>query len=96
MEISSASWNIFQAYHFHRDDVALNGLYKYFKACSDEERDHAHKLMEYMNKRGGRINLMDISAPEKHDWSTAQEAMVAALELEKKVNEVLSNEFFIL
>lgn len=44
--------------------------------------------MEYLNKRGGRIILTDVEAPEKQDWGTAVEAMHAALELEKRVNEV--------
>lgn len=44
--------------------------------------------MEYQNKRGGRIILTDIEAPEKQEWGSAYEAMHAALELEKKVNEV--------
>lgn len=46
------------------------------------------KLMEYMNKRGGRIMLTDIEAPEKQDWASAYEAMNSALELEKRVNDV--------
>lgn len=44
--------------------------------------------MEYLNKRGGRIVLHNIEAPEKQEWGSAQEAMTAALELEKIVNEV--------
>lgn len=78
----------FQAYHFQRDDVALLGFYKYFKEASEEEREHAYKLLEYQNKRGGRIVLTNIEPPEKQDWSTAAEAMNAALDLEKRVNEV--------
>ncbi|KAJ8969285.1 hypothetical protein NQ314_001823 [Rhamnusium bicolor] len=76
-----------QAYHFQRDDIALLGLYKYFKEASEEEREHAYKFLEYMNKRGGRVVLTDIEAPPKQDWGTAQEAMSAALDLEKRVNE---------
>ncbi|KAJ3658149.1 hypothetical protein Zmor_009907 [Zophobas morio] len=91
VELSAFYTYLSMAYHFQRDDVALPGFYKYFKACSDEERDHAHKLMEYMNKRGGHVILSDISAPAKQDWGTAQEAMFAALELEKNVNESLLN-----
>lgn len=68
--------------------MALPGLSKYFKDCSDEERGHACKFMDYLNKRGGRIHLHDVSAPEKQEWATAQEAMSSALELEKKVNDV--------
>lgn len=66
----------------------MPGLKKYFEDSSKEETEHGKLLMEYMNKRGGRIHLTDISAPEKQEWGTAQDAMIAALELEKKVNEV--------
>jgi ferritin heavy chain len=68
--------------------VALPGFYAYFKAASDEEREHAEKFMKYQNKRGGRIILTDVHKPEKEDWGSALEAMQAALELEKQVNEV--------
>lgn len=81
----------FQAYHFHRDDIALLGHYKYFQKASDDEREHAKRFMEYLNKRGGRIVLTDVEAPEKQEWGTAVEAMHAALELEKRVNEVTNH-----
>lgn len=88
------SWfltNSFQleAYHFDRDDVALPGFHKYFKQMSDEERGHAEKLMEFQNKRGGRIVLQDIPKPTKQEWNNGLEAMEAALELEKTVNQAL-------
>ncbi|XP_018572775.1 ferritin, heavy subunit [Anoplophora glabripennis] len=79
------------AYHFQRDDVALLGFYKYFKEASEEEREHAYKLLEYQNKRGGRVVLTNIEAPEKQEWHNAAEAMNAALDLEKRVNESLLN-----
>lgn len=41
-----------------------------------------------MNKRGGRITLLEIKAPEKNDWGSALEAMQYALDFEKHVNEV--------
>lgn len=46
------------------------------------------KFMTYLNKRGGRITLADVKSPEKNDWGTAEDAMVAALNLEKDVNGV--------
>lgn len=79
----------FQAYYFDRDDVALPGMYWYFKKSSDEEREHACKLMKYLNKRGGRIVLTDIKSPDKKDWGNAVDAMKAALDLERRVNESL-------
>ncbi len=50
----------FQSYYFDRDDVALPGFAKFFKHSSDEERDHAEKLMKLQNTRGGRIMLQDV------------------------------------
>ncbi|CAI7899224.1 unnamed protein product, partial [Closterium sp. NIES-53] len=92
-------YNISYVYHalysyFDRDNVALPGFAKYFKAASQEEREHAEKLMEYQNKRGGRVKLqsilmpatMEFDHPEKGD---ALYAMELTLALEKLVNEKL-------
>lgn len=49
-----------QAWYFDRDDVALNGFHKFFKKQSEEEREHADKLMKYQNMRGGRVVLQNI------------------------------------
>lgn len=78
-----------QAFHFDRDDVALPGFHKYFSESSQEERGHAEKLMKFQNKRGGRIVLQDIKRPVKSEWSSGLEAMEAALDLEKTVNQSL-------
>lgn len=43
-----------------RDDVALANFSEYFKKASDEEREHAEKLMKFQNQRGGRIVLKAI------------------------------------
>ncbi|CAL1526703.1 unnamed protein product [Lymnaea stagnalis] len=77
------------AYYFDRDDVALPGFHKFFKHQSEEEREHAEKLMKYQNKRGGRIVLQDIKKPDRDEWGTGLEAMQVALQLEKSVNQSL-------
>lgn len=77
------------AFYFDRDDVALPGFAKFFKHSSDEEREHAEKLMKYQNKRGGRIVLQDIKKPERDEWGSGLEAMQVALQLEKSVNQAL-------
>ena len=76
-------------FHFERDDVALPGFSKFFKKSSEEEREHAEKMMKYQNKRGGRIVLQDIAKPIRDTWGTGLEAMQTALELEKNVNQAL-------
>ena len=39
--------NLFQAAYFDRDDVALQGFAKRFRDNSEEEREHAQKLINY-------------------------------------------------
>lgn len=77
------------SFYFDRDDVALPGFAKFFKKASDEEREHAEKLMKFQNQRGGRIVLQAIQKPEKDEWGTGLEAMQGALALEKNVNQSL-------
>merc|ERR550517_1228858 len=45
--------------------------------------------MEYQTKRGGRVVFQDIAKPTTMEWGTPLEAMEAALELEKTVNQSL-------
>jgi len=77
------------SFYFDRDDVALPGFAKFFAKSSNEEREHAEKLMKYQNKRGGRIVLQDIKKPDRDEWGSGLEAMQVALQLEKSVNQSL-------
>ncbi|XP_076451123.1 soma ferritin-like [Babylonia areolata] len=77
------------SFHFDRDDVAQKGFHEFFKKQSDEEREHAEKLMEYQNMRGGRILLQDVKKPDHDEWGSGLEAMTAALQLEKSINQSL-------
>ncbi|KAI3840019.1 hypothetical protein MKX03_020507 [Papaver bracteatum] len=94
----NVEYNASYVYHamyayFDRDNVALKGLAKFFKESSEEEREHAEKLMEYQNKRGGKVKLQSIVAPvsefEHVEKGDALYAMELALSLEKLVNEKL-------
>ena len=89
MELSASYVYQSMAFYFDRDDIALPGFSKFFKHNSDEEREHGEKLMKYLNKRGGRVVLQDVARPEKDEWGTGLDALQAALELEKKVNQSL-------
>ena len=88
MELYAGYVYMSMAFHFDRDDVALEGFHKFFKKSSDEEREHAQMFMKYQNQRGGRIVLQDVNKPNKNEWGTgALEAVEAALQLEKTVNQ---------
>lgn len=85
-------YNVSYVYHalyayFDRDNVGLPGLAAFFKAGSEEEREHAEKLMEYQNVRGGRVRLASMVQPETEfnhaEKGDALYAMELALSLEK-------------
>ena len=78
-----------QSCYFERDDVALPGFAKYFRKAAEEEKEHAEKFMKFQAQRGGRGVLNDIKKPAKDEWGTGLEAMQAALELERSVNQAL-------
>ncbi|KAG2485150.1 hypothetical protein HYH03_016136 [Edaphochlamys debaryana] len=73
--------------YFSRDNIALPGLAAYFKAGSEEEREHAELLMDYQNRRGGRVVLGALTVPDldlaSSDKGDALYAMELALSLEK-------------
>merc|ERR1712200_341326 len=75
--------------YFARDDVALHGFAKRFRDASHEEREHAEKLIDYQNMRGGRVVFREVAKPPSDERGTALEAIEATLELEKTVNESL-------
>ncbi|KAJ6720624.1 FERRITIN [Salix viminalis] len=96
----NVEYNVSYVYHamyayFDRDNVALKGLAKFFKESSIEEREHAEKLMEYQNKRGGKVKLQSILMPltefDHTEKGDALYAMELALSLEKLTNEKLLN-----
>jgi ferritin heavy chain len=67
----------------------LRGFAKFFRESSEEEREHAQKLMRYMNSRGGRVFMQDVKRPSTDEWGTGLSAMQAALALEHEVNQSL-------
>merc|ERR1712107_257977 len=75
--------------YFNRHDQALHGFGSHFMGESEEERKHGIKLMEYQTKLGGRVVFQDIAKPSTMEWGSPAEAMEAALELEKTVNQSL-------
>lgn len=78
--------------HFNKNSIGLDNIANFFNKCSLEEREHAHKLIEYQNKRGGTvvfsgINIIDSSLLD--DKTCTVESFRLALQLEQKVYESL-------
>ncbi|KAF0302043.1 Soma ferritin [Amphibalanus amphitrite] len=71
MELFASYTYMSMASYFDRDDVAFPGFHAYFKKQSDEEREHAEKLMKFQNQRGGRVLLQPIMKPAQDQWGFA-------------------------
>jgi ferritin heavy chain len=82
----SVIYHSFYAF-FARDNVGLPGIAEFFRKQSEEERGHAEMFMKYQNRRGGRVQLATITAPQsEYDNEEKGEALHAfelALSLEK-------------
>nr|AEV42254.1 ferritin [Palaemon carinicauda] len=89
MELHASHVYLAMSSYFGRDDVALLGLQKFFKESSDEERQHAETLIEFQNKRGGRVVLETIASPNSNSWNGVLEGLQTALDFEKNVNQSL-------
>ena len=84
-ELASSYFHLSIAFHFDRDDVALENFQKYFAKLSQQKKDNADKCLKYMNERGGRISLKDIPTPD-NNLGTPHEVMKAVLAHEKVMN----------
>ncbi|VUZ42448.1 unnamed protein product [Hymenolepis diminuta] len=84
-ELRASYLYLAMAQYFGNEKVALPGFNKFFEKASKEEREHAIMLMQYINKRGGKIDYMDISRPEKTEWESGREAIENTLGTEKEV-----------
>ncbi|XVF24177.1 hypothetical protein REPUB_Repub13aG0104900 [Reevesia pubescens] len=93
--VSSSSQTSLSSSSFLRFSSPRNNGTGFFKESSLEEREHAEKLMEYQNKRGGKVKLQSILMPlsefDHAEKGDALYAMELALSLEKLTNVKLLN-----
>ena len=100
-QINLEYWASYQ-YHliwsyFDRDSVGLKNIAEYYKKASIEEREHAHKLMEYQNMRGGTVKLTTIgdvdlnflNQPDCKKMLDVLSSFIKALNMEQIVYESL-------
>uniref|UniRef100_A0AC34QQ54 Ferritin n=1 Tax=Panagrolaimus sp. JU765 TaxID=591449 RepID=A0AC34QQ54_9BILA len=75
--------------YFGRTDVALAGAAAFFKNQSMEETQHAQKLIDYVNDRGGDVEFYGVKKPVSIEWPSLMHAFLDAVELEKFNNKSL-------
>lgn len=74
-----------KSYYYGRGDVALTGFAKHFNEHMEDRKKDQEKLMDYQNKRGGKIHLKEVQKPEKDMWGSGLDGMECALNMEKIV-----------
>ncbi|VDL63539.1 unnamed protein product [Hymenolepis diminuta] len=80
------------AAYFSRFDKALFGFSAYFKKAASEERHHAHKFIELINKLQGNFKLKSIKIEnERLNNLTALDALRMAEEKEKGIAIAFQN-----
>merc|ERR1711890_47121 len=84
MELYASYVYLSMSAYFARDDIALHGFAKRFRAASAAE-----KVIDYQVMRGGRVLFREIAKPSTDEWGTAMDAIQASLELERTVNQAL-------
>ena len=98
-QISLEYWASLQyhaiASYFSHQNVGFENISKFFNKCSLEEREHADKLVEYQNKRGGTVVISDVTGINNNfynstlDSSNVLQAFEMAIEMEQKVYKSL-------
>lgn len=66
------------------------GIANWYKVQFKEEQAHAEIFMNYLNSRGGRVELAPIAAVQT-EWETPLAAFAATLEHEETVTELINN-----
>ena len=75
--------------YFDRDDVSLEGVGHFFRELAKEKREGTEPLLKLQNQRAGRALFLDVQKPSQDEWGKTQDAMEAALLVEKNMNQAL-------
>lgn len=67
-------------------EKGLDGFANWMRAQAKEETDHAMRIFDFLEERGGRVELQSIDEPQK-EWESPLEAFKDAYEHEKYVTE---------
>ncbi|XP_055275254.1 ferritin light chain-like [Moschus berezovskii] len=89
MQLRASYTNLSLSFYLDRDDVALDGVGHFFCELAKEKREGADSLLNLQNQRGGCALFLDAQKPSQDEWGKTQDAMEAALLVEKNLNQAL-------
>ena len=81
---------LYQAMAAYFESVELQGFATWMDFQAQEEQEHARKIYDYINQRGGRVKLKAIEGPPI-EWEKPLAAFEAALEHEQKVTAMIND-----
>ena len=91
-QINAEFWSAYlylsMALHFEAE--GMPGVANWFKIQFQEEQAHATIFMNYVNQRGGRVELKAIDAVPT-SWESPLQAFKDTLEHEKQVTSLINN-----
>ena len=87
-ELYSAYIYLSMAAHF--EAVNLSGFAHWMRMQSNEEVEHAMKFFDFINERGGRVELRAIEQPPV-EWGSPLSIFETALGHEQKVTGMINN-----
>ena len=87
-EIESAF--VYMAMKNYLETLSLEGFVNWFDIQFQEEMAHAQKFMNYINERGGRVEIRGFETP-KNDFNSVLEVLEASLAHEKEVTKRIHN-----
>lgn len=71
-------------------DQNLDGFANFFHVQAQEERDHAYKLFDYVNRIGGKVELEALDKPQA-SFESPQEVFEITLSHEKFITKSIHN-----
>merc|ERR1711872_551099 len=91
VSISRASSNLYQQQPTYNTTTTYHTVNNILQLLSDKLRLQAEQRhgVQDQAKRGGKVVFQDIAKPTTMEWGSPLDAMQAALELERTVNESL-------
>jgi len=80
------SYYLYLSVSAYFSSIHLDGFAHWMRIQAQEESIHAMKLFDYVNERGGKIELLPLDAPT-NEWSSPSKAVEAVLNHERAISE---------
>ena len=89
MQLRASYTYLSLGFYFDHEDVALEGVGHFSHKLAKEKCEAAECLLKLQNQRAGRTLFLDVQKPSQDEWGKTQDAMEAALLIEKNMNQAL-------